>query len=80
FINSFMENIDPKINLVPGIRAYRASHEEPTYAVDARVGYDFSEKTKVSFIAKNITNNQYSVRPAYLEAPRNYTVQLSYEF
>jgi len=80
FINSFMENIDPKINLVPGMRIWRETHREPTYAVDARLGYDFSEKAKVTFIAKNVTNNQYSIRPGYLEAPRNYTIQLSYEF
>ncbi len=80
FINSFMENIDPKINLVKGVRLFRKTHEEPTYALDARVGYDFSERTKVAFIAKNVTNNSYSIRPGFLEAPRNYTVQLSYEF
>lgn len=80
FINSFMENIDPKINLVPGMKRFRETHEEASYSVDARLGYAFSENAKVSLIAKNVTNNTYSVRPGYLEAPRNYTLQLSYEF
>ncbi|GIV32866.1 MAG: hypothetical protein KatS3mg031_0401 [Chitinophagales bacterium] len=80
FINSFMENIDPLIELIPGVKAYREAHHGPTYSVDARVGYSLNEQTKLTFIAKNLTNKQNSIRPAYVEAPRNYTLQLSYEF
>jgi hypothetical protein len=80
FVNSFMENVDFRTSIFANVGAYRAEHEEPSYAMDARVGYDFSEKTKVTFIAKNVTNNQYAIRPGFMEAPRNYTLQLAYEF
>ncbi len=88
-INSFMENVDKRFYLVDfpdktgagaGIERWRMHHEEPSYNIDARIGYDFNEKTKVLFIAKNVTNNQYSLRPGFIEAPRNYTLQMTYEF
>ncbi len=86
-INSFMENMDKRFYFVdlrngvgPGIKRWRAYHEEPVYSIDVRLGYNFTEKMKALFIAKNITNRQNSIRPGYVEAPRNYTVQLSYEF
>ena len=50
------------------------------YVLDARVGYNVTDMAKVSFIAKNVLNRQYTLRPGYFEPPRNYTVQLSYEF
>ncbi len=80
FINSFMENIDQLINLAASIQEWRLNHKEPSYSVDARIGYNFNEDMRVVFIAKNVTNNLYSIRPGYIEAPRNYTLQLSYEF
>lgn len=81
FINSFMENIDFLLNFgIPGLSDYRSENDGPTYSIDARVGYEFKNNVKLLFIAKNITNNQYSIRPAFIEAPRNYTVQLTYEF
>lgn len=91
-LNSFMENIDKRYHNIDllqrfpdrpvgkGIENWRAYHKQPSYAVDVRAGYNFTEGTKVLFIAKNITNNQYSIRPGYIEAPRNYTLQLTYEF
>jgi hypothetical protein len=35
---------------------------------------------RVAFIVKNLLNWEYTPRPAYFEAPRNYTLQLSYTF
>ncbi|HXH18857.1 MAG TPA: TonB-dependent receptor, partial [Chitinophagales bacterium] len=79
-ISSFIENIDPLLNLIPGVANWRKYHEEPSYFIDARIGYNFTENMRALFIAKNITNNQYSIRPGFIEAPRNYTLQLSYKF
>lgn len=42
--------------------------------------YNFKQGVRVAFIVKNLLNWEYTPRPAYLEAPRNYTVQLSYVF
>lgn len=79
-ISSFMENIDPLFTGIQGLNNWRTYHEEPSYSIDARFGYSFNEHAKVLFITKNVTNNKYSIRPGYIEAPRNYTLQVSYEF
>jgi len=88
-ISSFMENIDKRFYYIDllegnqagqGIRNWRTLHEEASYSIDTRIGYGINEHAKVMLIAKNVTNNQYSIRPGYIEAPRNYTLQVSYEF
>ncbi|MEX0810822.1 MAG: TonB-dependent receptor [Chitinophagales bacterium] len=80
YVNSFMENIDPLIQLAQDINKFRRENEGPTYRVDVRIGYNFTDDAKVALIAKNVTANQYSIRPGYIEAPRNYTLQVSYQF
>lgn len=80
YVSSFMTNIDPLIKLANNISVFRAENKGPNYRVDARIGYNFTEDAKVSLIAKNVTANQYSIRPGYIEAPRNYTLQVSYQF
>ena len=77
---SFMVNIDPKIAAVNGIEEYRKQDHTGNIVLDARMGYSLNEGTRLSFIAKNVLNNHYTTRPGYFEAPRNYTVQLSYQF
>ena len=44
------------------------------------VAYNFKEGVRVAFLVKNLLNWEYTPRPAYLESPRNYTIQLSYVF
>lgn len=75
---SFMKNIGQfGIN---NVNAYRKENDKGEAVLDIRAGYNLTDKAKVSFIVKNITNNQYTLRPAYMEAPRNYTFQVSYQF
>lgn len=80
FINSFMTNIDPLVGLANGIKDFRENNKNAEFVLDARIAYDIFKDAKLSIIAKNVTNNQYSQRPGMVEAPRNYTVQLAYEF
>ncbi len=44
------------------------------------LAYNFKQGVRVAFIVKNLLNWEYTPRPAYMEAPRNYSVQLSYTF
>jgi iron complex outermembrane receptor protein len=44
------------------------------------IAYNFEAGVRVAFIVKNLLNWEYTPRPAYLEAPRNYTIQVSYTF
>jgi outer membrane receptor protein involved in Fe transport len=44
------------------------------------LAYNFKQGVRVAFLVKNLLNWEYTPRPAYLEAPRNYQIQLSYVF
>ena len=43
--------------------------------MDARLMYHISEKSTINLIAKNFTNQEYSLRPGQMEAPRLFTLQ-----
>lgn len=78
--SSFMERIDPAFSLISGLQEYREENNTGNVVLDARIGYDISKGARVLFIVKNMLNNEYTTRPAFIEPPRNFTVQLSYEF
>lgn len=42
------------------------------------LAYNFEAGVRVAVLVRNLLNWEYTPRPAYLEAPRNYQVQLSY--
>lgn len=84
--NSFMVNIDPFFEgtdpliiylfggpkeFIPGVKEYREEHHHGDYVIDLRVSYDISDQVRFSFIAKNLLNREYMIRPALLEAPRS---------
>lgn len=77
--NSPTMRIDPLIEAISSIYAYRALHTKGYVVLNAHVSYHFSPKFKIAFIAKNMLNTEYYLRPGKLEAPRNYTLQLMYE-
>jgi iron complex outermembrane receptor protein len=82
FAASPMENIDPifEIIVVPGLRDYRAENGGEYVNTGIRAGYQIREGAKVSFLVDNLFNEEYSVRPGMIEAPRNFTVRLDYGF
>ena len=41
-----------------------------------RIGYEINEQLKISFIAKNITNEEYLTRVGRQDAPQNFTFKL----
>lgn len=49
-----------------------------SFVLDVGVTYHILKNLKVSFVVKNILNNEYTLRPMHVEAPRSYNVQLVY--
>ncbi|GDX51627.1 hypothetical protein LBMAG27_06740 [Bacteroidota bacterium] len=87
--NSFMDNIDPIFNgtdpLVPiqvvaGIVPYRQLHHTGDYVIDYRISMKVNKYVKVSLIIKNLMNREYTERPALIEQPRNFSLQVSAKF
>ncbi|MCZ2099917.1 MAG: TonB-dependent receptor [Chitinophagales bacterium] len=61
-----------------GIQAFRNSHNSGYHLLDMRFSYDF-HKLKCTFLINNVLNQEYSLRPALLEAPRNIGLRLDYK-
>ncbi|MBC7778125.1 MAG: TonB-dependent receptor [Phycisphaerae bacterium] len=91
--NSFMKAVDElfvgKINgfqlppsLAPpefvAVREFRETHKGAT-VVDIRASCKLTKNLKISALCGNLLNEEYTVRPALLEGPRNYTLRLDWK-
>lgn len=72
-------------NAFTGLKEYRDMKEAIPYGKgrgdivwNMHLAYNFQQGVRVAFLVKNLLNWEYTPRPAYFEAPRNYTLQLSY--
>ncbi|MEM9547619.1 MAG: TonB-dependent receptor [Bacteroidota bacterium] len=70
----FLENPD-----ILGVKAYREANNMGYTRLDARCSYQY-QSAKLSFLISNLTNIEYTVRPAILEAPITYSLRLDYVF
>ncbi|MCB9257646.1 MAG: TonB-dependent receptor, partial [Chitinophagales bacterium] len=77
---SVMINLPFTTNNVPGVVEYREKNNHGEWVCDTRIRWNFTDKTKLGFVVKNVFNNEYTTRPGILEAPRNYTLQFQHEF
>ncbi|MBL7785053.1 MAG: TonB-dependent receptor [Chitinophagales bacterium] len=78
---SFMEAIDIAFNLaMPGVKTYREQHDGGTSVWGARLSYIANKSFSMSFICNNLTNLEYAISPVKIEAPRNFTLRLNYNF
>lgn len=80
---SHVINIDRAFEKVPpidvdvfGIGSYRSVFNRGYYLLDARVSYTLPGNLEVTLLANNILNDEYSLRPALVEAPRNVAIRL----
>jgi len=69
FYNSNMEAIDALFEdfVIPGLKEYRAANNRGYYLLNARIAYHINEQFKASLLVKNLTNEEYSIRPGLLE-------------
>ncbi len=61
---------------LPGVKSFRERNNKGFSLVDLRASCQLNRSLKLSFIASNVLNVAYTLRPALLEAPRNYTLRL----
>lgn len=81
FFNSYMKEIDNEgVGALGVVSAFRKTHNKGDFVMDIRTGYNYKDKFNFNFIVKNILNREYMLRPALIEAPRNYTFQVGYSF
>ncbi len=88
---SFMINIDdafqqelitgnPNTQILPGIKEYREKNNKGYVLFDFRVGYSLTEYSKMNIIVKNIFNTEWMGRPGDVGAPRNVSIQYTFNF
>ncbi len=84
--NDFMRNIDKVFTedfiggengMIPGINKAREKYINGDFIIDARLGYELNNMTRLGFIINNLLNREYMTRPATMMPPRTFAVQLS---
>jgi len=65
---------------IPGLREWRDEHNDGVLVSNLRLSYNVTDRIRLLFKVDNITNREYAIRPAMLEAPRNYTLQYKIDF
>ena len=89
--NSFMKNIDLMFEepiltdagqqfILPGLREYRKNNSNGALVFDSRFIFHITKEMKLNLIVNNLFNAEYVSRPADLQAPRNFLLQLQYAF
>lgn len=89
--NSFMKNIDLMFEepiltdtgqqfILPGLKEYRKNNSSGALVFDSRFIYHITKEMKLNLIVNNLFNAEYVTRPADLQAPRNFLLQLQYAF
>ena len=89
--NSFMKNIDLMFEepiltdtgqqfILPGLKEYRNKNSSGALVFDSRFIYHITKEMKLNLIVNNLFNAEYVSRPADLQAPRNFLLQLQYAF
>jgi outer membrane receptor protein involved in Fe transport len=80
---SHVVNIDRAFEKVPpvdvdifGIGSYRSVFNRGYYLLDARLAYKFFKNLEVTLLVNNMLNDEYSLRPALVEAPRNVGIRM----
>lgn len=78
--NSHMEAIDGLFEIgLPGVFNFRQANNKGFTVIDLRASYKLTKTLKISVLCNNLSNIEYAVRPALLEAPRSYSLRLDYK-
>jgi outer membrane receptor protein involved in Fe transport len=79
---SFIEKVDDPFGFfVPDLSDYRMEEDfAGNMVVGARMFYQINKKNNIGIIVKNLTNNEYYLRPPKLESPVSYSLQYRLEF
>lgn len=76
---SRFENIDPLLYvLIPQLDRFMNNVGSGDWVHNARIGISISPNATVSFLLNNIANLEYATRPARMDAPRSYHLQLRF--
>lgn len=89
--NSHMKNIDLMFEeaivtedgnryILPGLYEYRKKFDNGSLVFDTRFIFSLTKEFRLNMIVNNIFNEEYVSRPADIQAPRNFILQMQYAF
>lgn len=79
--NSFMNRIDDIFEFfIKGVKEYRTNNPNGIFVYDSRLIFDLKHQNSIGIVVKNMLNQEYSIRPGIMDAPRNYTIQYTHKF
>jgi len=61
--------------ILPGLKEYREKNDKGGFVVDVRLGVDLNVRSRLSFVVRNLLNNEYMIRPGDVQPPRTYALQ-----
>lgn len=77
FYYSRFENIDPLLYvLIPQLDKFMARVGAGDWVHNIRISCHINPNVSVSFLVNNITNREYAIRPAKMDPPRSFNLQL----
>ncbi|MEX1188972.1 MAG: TonB-dependent receptor [Bacteroidia bacterium] len=83
-IDRIFEDLDDYLTILqqpaPGLKAYREQNNKGFTIFDTRLSYRLSDVVKLAFVVNNLFNEEYTLRPMSIEAPRTTAIQLNVSF
>lgn len=83
--SSYMQNIDALfedgfqgVEVLPGLKEYRHTHQHGNLVFDVRFAKGFKEHYRLAFLVNNLLNAEYVSRPGDIQPPRNFVLQFQY--
>jgi iron complex outermembrane receptor protein len=77
---SKFDNIDPLLYIIiPGLPKFMNSVGSGDWVHQARIGVNISPNLTVSFIVNNVMNLEYATRPARMDPPRTFNLQMRFK-
>lgn len=81
FYNSHIEAMDLfLVGIVPDLAEFREVNNEGFWLFNGRAAYNINDNYRISVIVENMFNEEYSIRPGLLDAPRNFTAKVDLRF
>lgn len=78
---SYYEKMDNTLyNVIPGLKGYTEKAGTGFWVQQVRLSYQFTPEMTIAVLVNNLTNATTSTRPARIDAPRMFTLQLRMKF
>jgi len=77
FTTAFVSGDENMVGMIPGINDAREKFKDGDFLIDTRIGYQYNDNIRVSFIIDNLLNREYMSRPADMRPPRMFALQMS---